>query len=354
MAPEWNPIELAVDKLGLLRFSAHDCVRDRLAHHDSCAHSVLEDVKSGGTLPLPATVDVLAFHPAAHMLAAYRTGSATREDVVGAPDLLKNASSAIVDRLAAQRIAIIQDNGLLPRYETRGARIVVDETFPSCAESLDEMFSLVKERLGAGWLEFISIIRVVTVVKVADLTNNMPYFSGSWSTSFGAAHITKPKDPAILAETLTHEAAHTWLNLIEECQPLADGAWDDNIWISPWRGDPRPIGGIVHGVFVFSCVATVLTTYLNADPANESDESAIARRRAAYLVCQVEDGIAELRRTRCLQASGDWVCRTSEALLEFVAARVGDVELAKARDKVTERLQQKLEQWQRDGTPWRG
>jgi len=58
------------------------------------------------------------------------------------------------------------------------------------------------------------------------------------------------------AETLVHESAHNWLN-------YAFGAFNETLpetptWWSPWRGVPRPMAGILHGVFAFGWVMEFL------------------------------------------------------------------------------------------------
>lgn len=70
-----------------------------------------------------------------------------------------------------------------------------------------------------------------------------------------------------LAESIVHEAMHLQLTLIEAGGPLVreeDGA----TLHSPWQGTSRPIGGILHGFYVF----VVVTAFLSAIAQQSSGE----------------------------------------------------------------------------------
>ena len=57
-----------------------------------------------------------------------------------------------------------------------------------------------------------------------------------------------------LAEGVIHEAMHLHLTLFEADTPLVrDMA---KVTYSPWRETERPVGGVLHGLFVFACLRT--------------------------------------------------------------------------------------------------
>ena len=82
--------------------------------------------------------------------------------------------------------------------------------------------------------------------------------AASSSDAFGCVLLSEPDQdeevlPAQLGVALIHEFRHTLLNgliflvpLFEECEEL---------FHAPWRDDPRPLGGLVHGAYAFSGVA---------------------------------------------------------------------------------------------------
>nr|WP_260859698.1 HEXXH motif-containing putative peptide modification protein [Streptomyces cupreus] len=84
--------------------------------------------------------------------------------------------------------------------------------------------------------------------------------SASASEAFGCVMISAPDaqvaddEAAVeLAVTLVHEFRHTLLNGLMHLTPLADDCPD--LFHAPWRDDPRPLSGVLHGAFAFSGVA---------------------------------------------------------------------------------------------------
>ncbi|WP_245697187.1 HEXXH motif domain-containing protein [Streptomyces phaeochromogenes] len=81
--------------------------------------------------------------------------------------------------------------------------------------------------------------------------------SASYSEAFGSALISLPPDPVELAVTMVHEARHSVLNGLLHQLPLFDedspGA-EDPLFYAPWRGDPRPLSGVLHGAYAFAGV----------------------------------------------------------------------------------------------------
>ncbi|MEU5702687.1 HEXXH motif domain-containing protein [Streptomyces aurantiacus] len=81
--------------------------------------------------------------------------------------------------------------------------------------------------------------------------------SASYSEAFGSALISLPPDPVELAVTMVHETRHSVLNGLLHQLPLCDtdspGA-EDPLFYAPWRGDPRPLSGVLHGAYAFAGV----------------------------------------------------------------------------------------------------
>lgn len=64
-------------------------------------------------------------------------------------------------------------------------------------------------------------------------------------------------DVMYTAEHLLHEHSHLRMRLIMEQDPVFHAS-PDEVVVSPWRRDPRPVLGVVQGVFVFARVARLL------------------------------------------------------------------------------------------------
>jgi HEXXH motif-containing protein len=74
--------------------------------------------------------------------------------------------------------------------------------------------------------------------------------SASTGETFGSAIIARPSDAALLAATLVHEFQHIRLDGLLHLTPLHDDDARERFY-TPWRDDPRPIGGVLQGVYAF-------------------------------------------------------------------------------------------------------
>jgi len=78
--------------------------------------------------------------------------------------------------------------------------------------------------------------------------------SASSADAAGAIALTEPTNPTRLAATLIHESQHYRLAALHDLRPLYDQSPRDLLY-SPWRNDPRPLSGVVHGIQAFLGVA---------------------------------------------------------------------------------------------------
>ncbi len=67
--------------------------------------------------------------------------------------------------------------------------------------------------------------------------------------SFGAVAVSETRDPVILASVLVHECQHAKLNAVLDLIPLSEP--DQARYYAPWREDPRPLGGLLHGAYAY-------------------------------------------------------------------------------------------------------
>ena len=180
---------------------------------------------------------------------------------------------------------VIDDGLLLTPVDTRGDQI----NFLKSNE-IDRLSFLVntkklKDTLPIIWTDFVSIINTVTLVTVTGKEELLEHFSGSDSDRWGAMHMSNNMDLLNIAECLTHEASHHWMNLYEfyTSGEFIENGWNNNSFVSPWRRDKRPLMGIYHGIYVFSNVFIVLQ-YLNNLYQKDCD-------RLNYVGAQVKRGI---------------------------------------------------------------
>ncbi|MFG2660442.1 HEXXH motif domain-containing protein [Streptomyces sp. NPDC048425] len=90
----------------------------------------------------------------------------------------------------------------------------------------------------------------------------MPRFrtsSASYAEAFGSALVSLPRDAVDFAVTLVHESRHSVLNGLSHQIQLVDratgGPHADTLLYAPWRTDPRPPWGLLHGTYAFTGVA---------------------------------------------------------------------------------------------------
>ncbi|MGH8880295.1 MAG: aKG-HExxH-type peptide beta-hydroxylase, partial [Stackebrandtia sp.] len=74
--------------------------------------------------------------------------------------------------------------------------------------------------------------------------------SASTGEAFGSAIIARPPDAASLAATLVHEFHHIRLGGLLHLTRLHEEDSRERFY-TPWRDDPRPIGGVLQGVYAF-------------------------------------------------------------------------------------------------------
>jgi HEXXH motif-containing protein len=74
--------------------------------------------------------------------------------------------------------------------------------------------------------------------------------SASSDDSFGSAVIARPKTPAALAAILVHEFHHSLLGGLLRLVRLSESDTRQRCYAA-WRDDPRPVGGMVQGLFAF-------------------------------------------------------------------------------------------------------
>jgi HEXXH motif-containing protein len=68
--------------------------------------------------------------------------------------------------------------------------------------------------------------------------------------AFGATLVSPPADGRALAVAVVHEFQHAKLGALLDLITLHDGGPEARYY-APWRDDPRPLGGLLHGAYAF-------------------------------------------------------------------------------------------------------
>jgi HEXXH motif-containing protein len=150
-----------------------------------------------------------------------------------------------------------------------------------------------KRRIGAAWQLLTRRHRCMaqalsaTVSAIVPLTGT-PFFRPRSATSgwtFGAIGTSLPQSDKSLAEALVHEFQHLLLGAVEDLIPLVNADQDTEFGYAPWRDDPRPAGGRLHGSYAYLGVSAFWRQECQLGLPDERLQSAVsyARWRTAAL-----------------------------------------------------------------------
>jgi len=148
--------------------------------------------------------------------------------------------------------------------------------------------------------------------------------------ALGVIALTPPSDPRQLALTLVHELQHNHLNVMHNVAPLYRSGPGRRFY-SPWRDDPRPLAGVLHGTVAFLGVADFLRRERRPGEQVVELEFAIAVR-------QIRSGLRTLQESpAALTAAGRKVVASiADVLAELAGEPVGDRWVRLADDIVAE------------------
>jgi hypothetical protein len=114
---------------------------------------------------------------------------------------------------------------------------------------LDEAWQLLVDRHRPAAETLATVLSVIVPVEPDPAAHGI---SATSAHAFGAVAMSAPRDGTELAVGLLHESRHSVLNAVEylfdlHTDPAALG-------YSPWRDDPRPASGILHGAYAYLAV----------------------------------------------------------------------------------------------------
>lgn len=185
---------------------------------------------------------------AAHHL---RSGTAAEQAPPGAPACSEQTSRNLHAHHDGLRLhAELEDRD--PRRALLGLRPTPPLTDAEAAHwqhCLDEAWRLLADRHRPA-AEVVAAVLACVVPVVPD-----PAARGISATSadaYGAVAMSAPQDGTALAVGLLHEVAHSVLNATQHLFDLHRRP--DALGYSPWRDDPRPASGILHGAYAYLAV----------------------------------------------------------------------------------------------------
>lgn len=217
------------------------------------------------------------------------TATATPAGTVVAPaDLTAPAPGwSPLRRISAQAdgLSITLDVDDLGPYRAGGqmnvAERVDDEVVARYADLLDEawhlLVTLFRDRAEG------MAIGLRTLVPMVD-DRAAPSQSATSRDAFGAVMLTVPDHPMRFAETLVHEFQHSKLDAVLDLLPLY-GANDSELFYSPARDDPRPLGGMLQGAYAYAGVADFWRRIRTVRPTGYAQSEFASWREQVERVC---------------------------------------------------------------------
>lgn len=170
------------------------------------------------------------------------------------------------------------------------------------------------------WLATVaSMVRCLVPVKQGDRIGGV---SASSRDAPGAVAMNEPIRPDRLAATLIHEVQHSRLNALHDLVALHRPEHGELLY-SPWRDDPRPLPGLLHGMSAFLGVAEFWSReWLRAGQSAELMYGRTVRQlRLAHRILASNPGLTSAGRT-LVAALGTAIHRLPVADLTEDACRI--------------------------------
>lgn len=128
--------------------------------------------------------------------------------------------------------------------------IAVDVDVDSWHRSLAAAWHILSTDHPALAAEVAELVTVVTPMPASPTGTT----SATVADAFGCVFLSPSPDPETLAVTLVHEAQHTKLVALMDLFPLLVPDRRE-VFYAPWREDPRPLAGLLHGTYAHLGVA---------------------------------------------------------------------------------------------------
>ncbi|BCY08904.1 HEXXH motif domain-containing protein [Actinoplanes sp. L3-i22] len=166
---------------------------------------------------------------------------------------------------------------------------------------LDQAWTLLSETDPPTAQAIVCGVRSFAPLARADQDDDEEIRSASTAEAFGAVVLSSPTNPVDLAATLVHEYQHIKLGGLMHLCPLHRQEGRAELY-APWRDDPRPLGGLVQGVFAFHGIAAF---YRKHTRVTEGPERRVAQFAYALSRAQTATGLEVARRSGGLTEVGE-------------------------------------------------
>lgn len=158
----------------------------------------------------------------------------------------------------------------IPRLHTETDGIVLDVTLDALDPFLSSLgepiitpstkeLAVWRQHLTQAWQILVQYRRETAKAFAVAVSTLVPLGESSIADSrsatsgwaFGAIGLSSPRTSVSLAEIFVHELQHIILGAVEDLQGLVADGSDQPPGYAPWRDDPRPLVGILHGCYAY-------------------------------------------------------------------------------------------------------
>jgi len=172
---------------------------------------------------------------------------------------------------------------LLSRYDPLGLQLSA-----SCTPAESDLVERALDRIARVPTLFASILALVRSMHllVADEGYDVSHSDPALPFSiFCSVPSGQPQAELRLAESIIHEGMHLQLTLLEARYPLVRSDEETKLF-SPWQGVDRPLGGLIHGLYVFTVIDAFLARTSGGAP---DDEQAFIDKRRATIAAEMDE-----------------------------------------------------------------
>jgi HEXXH motif-containing protein len=156
------------------------------------------------------------------------------------------------------------------------------------------------------------------------------YSNISLSDLPGAFVLSALRQPYWMADALIHELLHNRLFFLLDHGEIIEGEGDDmsevGEFYSPWRDDLRPLGGLLHAVYVYIGVCKFWFSVCATD--DRGVQRDYAEDQAVRAVLDLQIGMAQLRRHATFTEAGIGLFRELQREVEGLTAAMRELNLS--------------------------
>jgi HEXXH motif-containing protein len=193
--------------------------------------------------------------------------------------------------LSARLVSISGD--IVKELQDRDLNVIEPTEAIGAAEAIDQATCVIGV---APYLASIvrRCVQDILVLRSSDDTIDVSHSEPCWPTRiFVSIPTSSPIRDLRIAEAIVHEAMHLNLTFLEGC---AQFVREEGLMYSPWRTEARPASGVLHGLYVFSCIYRFLGYVARENPLDDRRQGHITQRLA-----DIRDQIDSIDRRSLLQ-----------------------------------------------------